>query len=111
SSGDDAAADTGGGLDEQQVLRVGPGGEVLAEGHDVDVVVHQHRHGDAAADVLGDVEAVPAGHDRRVDRASGGVLDRAGEADADAQEVGLGPPRLVEELASSLDHPVQDGLG
>ena len=38
-------------------------------------------------DEAGHVEAVPAGHDRRVRRPSGGVLDRTGQADADAGQV------------------------
>ena len=42
-AGDDAAADAGADLDEHQVLGVAPVGPVLAEGHDVDVVVDEHR--------------------------------------------------------------------
>ena len=60
----------------------------LAEGHDVDVVVDQHRHVVVALDVAGHVVPVPAGHDRRVDRTAGGVLDGAGQADADRGQLG-----------------------
>ena len=42
-AGDDAAADAGADLDEQQVLGVAPVGPVLAAGHDVHVVVDEHR--------------------------------------------------------------------
>ena len=43
-----------------------PVGPVLAEGHDVDVVVDQHRHPVAVREAARDREPVPAGHDRRV---------------------------------------------
>ena len=43
AAGDDAAADAGADLDEQQVVGVAPVRPVLAEGHDVDVVVDEHR--------------------------------------------------------------------
>ncbi len=45
----------------------------------------------AALDVRRDVVPVPAGHDRRVDRPPRGVLDGAGQADADRGEVGDRP--------------------
>ena len=48
-AGDDAAADPGADLDHQEVLGVGQGRQVLAEGHDVDVVVDQHRYAVAVA--------------------------------------------------------------
>ena len=81
------AADAGGDLDEHQVRVSGQCGEVLAERHHVDVVVDERRRAELGGEVAGHVEAVPAGHDRRVDRAPGGVLDRPGQPDADAGEV------------------------
>ena len=45
---------------------------VLAQGHDVHVVVDEHRRVVALGEPLGDREAVPAGHDRRVDRRADG---------------------------------------
>jgi hypothetical protein len=60
----------------------------LAEGHDVDVVVDQHRHVVGALHVTGHVVPVPAGHDRRVHRTAGGVLHRARQADADGGQLG-----------------------
>ncbi len=67
---------------------------VLPEGHDVDVVVHEHRHPVAVGEALGDRIAVPAGHDRRVARPAGRVLDRARHSDPDSAHdvVVLGPP-------------------
>ena len=70
-------------LDEDQVVDVGQVGVPLAQGHDVDVVVDEHRDVEVALHVAGHVVAVPAGHDRRVDRAAGRVLDGPGQADAD----------------------------
>ena len=71
---------------------------VLAAGHDVHVVVDEHRRAVVVREPLRDVEAVPAGHDRRVDRPPGVELDRARDADADAAHVGR---RLRALLASS----------
>ena len=88
AAGDDAGADAGGDLDQHEVVDVGEMGTPLAQRHDVDVVVDEDRDGVVALDVAGDVVPVPAGHDRRVDRAAGGVLDRAGQADADGGELG-----------------------
>ena len=75
--GDHAAADAGADLDEQQVVGVAPARPVLAEGHDVHVVVDQHGRAVALAQVGGDAVAVPAGHDRRRHRRAGDELDRA----------------------------------
>ena len=44
AAGDDAAADAGADLDVEQVLDLAPVGPVLAEGHDVHVVVDEHGH-------------------------------------------------------------------
>src|SRR5690625_1766857 len=76
--GDDAGTDPGRDLDEDEIVDVGPGDELLAEGHDVDVVVDDRDPAECGLEVSDDVEAVPAGHDRWVGRAPGRVLDRAG---------------------------------
>ena len=75
--GDDAAADAGADLDQEQVVGLAPVHPVLAAGHDVDVVVDEHGRAVAAGEPLRDREAVPAGHDRRVDRPPAVELDRA----------------------------------
>ena len=92
--GHDPAADARADLDEQQVVGVAPVREVLAQGHDVHVVVDQHRRRVAVREPVRDREAVPAGHDRRVDRLPRRERDRAGDADADAAHVlrGLARP-------------------
>src|SRR5688572_19219254 len=66
--GDDAAADAGADLDVEEVRDVAPVGPVLAEGHDVDVVVDEDRQrAEAVGEPARDGEPVPAGHDRRAD--------------------------------------------
>ena len=109
---DDAAADAGGDLDEQQVVDVAEPDEVLAEGHDVDVVVDDD---DAR-------RARPARSRARRSRPSpgmiGGFVGRPvacstgpGQPDADAGDVGRagGRPRC-DEAAAVLDDPAQHGL-
>jgi hypothetical protein len=86
-AGDDARPDPGGDLDEDQVLDLRPGVGALAEGHDVHVVVDEHGHLQVLLHPPGNVEAIPARHDRRVDRLPAGVLYRAREPDADSDEV------------------------
>ena len=90
AAADDARADAGGDLDEDEVVDVRVDRGVLAERHDVDVVVDEDRAAERGRDVGRDVVAVPAGHDRRRGRAPGGVLDRTGQAEADAGELGAG---------------------
>ena len=87
AAGDDAGADAGRDLDQHQVVDVGQVRLLLAERHDVDVVVDEDGHGVLALETSRDVVAVPARHDRRADRPAGRVLDRAGQADADRGQV------------------------
>ena len=110
-AGDDAGTDAGGHLDEHEVLAVRPGEGALAEGHDVDVVVDEDRHLEVLLHPAGHVEAIPAGHDRRVHRAPGRVLDGAGNADADRDEVVVRAPQLVEQVSGRGHHPAEHGLG
>ena len=63
--------------------RLGPVHPVLAAGHDVDVVVDQHRRAVAVREPVRDREVVPAGHDRRVDRPPAVELDGPRHADPD----------------------------
>ena len=67
--------------------------------------------GVVALDVAGHVEAVPAGHDRRVDRAAGGVLDGTGQPDADGGQVGEGSATGAHQVAHRVNDPGQHGLG
>ena len=75
---DDAAADAGPDLDEQEVRDRAPVGPVFAEAHDVDVVVDEHRDAVPVGESLRHRVAVPAGHDRRVTRPARRMLNRAG---------------------------------
>ena len=82
------------------------GDGVLAERHHVDVVVDDDDAVAAVADEAGDVEPVPARHDRRVGRPPGGVLDRAGQPDADGGElVRAAARRAATSAAAVLDDP------
>src|SRR5690606_18670186 len=87
SAGNDSGTDTGCDLDEHEVLGVGPRDRALAEGHNVDVVVDEHGNVPVLLHPAGNVEAVPAGHDGRVDGPTGAVLHGAGQSDSDADEV------------------------
>src|SRR5690606_36213436 len=77
--GHDAAADAGADLDEQQVAGVGEDVAVLAERHDVDVVVDEDVD---AGKVVGDRVVVPAGHARAVVGPAGGHRDASRHAQA-----------------------------
>ena len=94
--GDDAGADAGRDLDEHEVGHVGQVGVLLAQRHDVHVVVDEHRYVEGPLHVRGHVVPVPSGHDRRVDRAAGRVLDRTGQADPDRGQL-AGVTTLVGE--------------
>ena len=81
---------------------------VLAEGHDVDVVVDEHRGVVASGQVIGHGVVVPAGHDRRVLCPAGQELDGAGQADADGPHlVGIASSlgeKLVEAIRDHVEH-------
>src|SRR6478735_8074858 len=109
--GDDARADAGGDLDEEHVGDVGPGAAVLAQGHDVHVVVDEDRRVEVLREDAGDVDVVPARHDRGVDRAAGGVLDGTREPDAHAHEVVGAAAGGRDELRAGLGDPRQDDVG
>ena len=59
----------------------------------------------------GDAHAVPARHDRRADGPAGGELDRAGQADADAADVGRAAADLGQQLGEAVVQPGQHDLG
>jgi hypothetical protein len=83
---------------------------VLAEGHDVDVVVDQDRGAEALGEPLRDREAVPARHDRRVAGEAGGVLDRARHADPDPRHPAF-VADLVQQRVEALFHPLEHDFG
>ena len=70
---------------------------MLAQRHDVHVVVDQAWGVVALGEAVTDRVAVPPGHDRRVDRPAGGELDRAGDADAHRHHVVVDPAVQVEQ--------------
>jgi hypothetical protein len=84
---------------------------LLAERHDVDVVVDEHRHGVLTLETSRDVVPVPARHDRRADRPAGRVLDRAGQAHADRGQVLDRAALALQQRAHGRGHPPEDDLG
>ena len=109
--GDDPAADAGADLDEEQVVVGAPGLVVLAQRHDVHVVVDERRRAEVVSEPTTDAIAVPAGHDRRRDRGARGELDRAGDADARAAHVVVRAAELGEHRVERLLEPGQDRVG
>ena len=108
---DDSGADAGRDLDEDEVLHVGVDGGVLAQGHQVDVVVDEHRPAEGGPDVPGHVVVVPTGHDRRQHRSPGRVLDGAGQTDADAGEVVAGAPGRRQQRPAGAGNTVEHRFG
>ena len=100
-------ADPGGDLDEDHVREVRPVAAMLAERHRVDVALQQRRRAEARGQPVGDRVAVPAGHDRRVDRAPGGDLDRPRDADRRAEHVGPRVPGLGQQLVEGALDPAR----
>jgi hypothetical protein len=93
------------------VTGLGAGGGVLAERHDVHVVVDQHGSVDPETEPGADGEAVPAGHQRRIDGVTAVVVDGAGQADGGPADVGRAVAALGQQLGEVLQEPAQAGLG
>ena len=110
-AGDDPAADAGADLHVQQVLAAAPVRVVLAQRHDVHVVVDEHGHVVVLGEPVGDREAVPAGHHRRRDRLAAGERDRRGDADADAAHVFTRAIGLAQQVVEAFVDPVENLLG
>ena len=102
---DDAGADTGADLDEDQW--VWSGKMTLSQGHHVDVVVDEHRAMEVLPKPVSYRETIPARHDRRTDGPAAGELNRPRKADAEAPQLGLTNPDAAEQLFSPLGNPFQ----
>ena len=109
--GDDPAADAGPDLDEQQMVVGAPGLPVLAQRHDVHVVVDERRCAEAIRQSVADPVAVPPGHDRRSDGGAGRELDGPGDADPDATHVGVRAADAAEQLVERPLQPGEHSLG
>src|SRR5690606_15849738 len=104
---DDAAADAGADLDEEEVAhRAGQPGVQLAQRHQVHVVVDEDGAPQLLPDRVADGEPVPAGHDRRDDRHAVAEADRPGDPDPGA--VHLRDQPLVAQLAEQVEGPFED---
>nr|BFE77910.1 hypothetical protein GCM10020093_005110 [Planobispora longispora] len=85
---DDARADPGGDLDEQQVVGLaGVDRAMLADGDHVHVVVEEDRAREALLDDRRDRHAGPVGHDAGALGAAGRELHGRGHAQADAADL------------------------
>ena len=90
---DDPRADARPDLDHDDVGVAGRDARPpLPERQDVDVVVDPDRGAIAGREPLPDRVAIPAGHDRRRDRAARVELDRTGHTDADAPQPSVAGP-------------------
>ena len=87
-----AGADAGRHLDQHQRRAVGVVHRLLAQRHEVGVVVHEDRPVPGRPQPVGDRVPVPARHDRRLGDHAGVELDRAGHADADAADPAAAQP-------------------
>lgn len=111
STGDQPGSYSRADLDvEDVVVPASRPGAHLPERHQVHLVVHPHGSVEDAAEPVADGVAVPAGHDRRRDRASGGELDGTGQADPDAPDVGRTCLDLVEDLVEQRLDPAEHGV-
>ena len=84
---------------------------MLAQGHDVDVVVDEDRPTEGRHHVARHVVVIPAGHDRGQHRSPGGVLDRARQPDPDTGQVGPAAAGALEQGTRRPGHLVEHGLG
>ena len=112
---DDAGPDAGADLDDHHVVVAGRhAGAPLAERQQVDVVVHPDRRAVPRGEPFPDRVAVPAGHDRRRDRAARSELDRTGNPDADAPqptgEVLRGGQKQREQRVHAVQAALRPGL-
>ena len=106
AGGDDARADAGSHLDQQQVvdLRITRGS--LAHDHRVHVVVDEHE-GSEMPQSLGDVRAVPTGHDRRADDGPVGELDGSWHRSAHPPQRKIRVAQLGQTGGNSLEHHIR----
>ncbi|MDQ3576211.1 MAG: hypothetical protein M3443_01105 [Actinomycetota bacterium] len=108
---DDARADSGAHLDEEQVVDIGVARSGFPETKQIGVVVDEGR----AAECLGQLPrhriAVPAGHDRRLDRAPGLEVDRTGQTHSHPGEPRPVPTHIPEQVAKTPDDDLQHDRG
>ena len=103
--------DAGADLHEQQEPLVPPVRPVLADRHDVDVVVDQRRHAEPFGEALPDGVQVPARHDRRRHGPAGGELDRARGGRRHAAQLADLPPGLSRRSLEGLLQPREHDVG
>jgi hypothetical protein len=105
---DDTAANAGAGLDEQAVVNPRPEAPVLAQRHQIYVVVGEDIEGKLFREHTADVDIVPGPHHRGTDDAAGAVVDRGRQAKADAQDAARRQSRPGKERACRAGDLRQD---
>jgi hypothetical protein len=112
AAGHDADPDTRRGLHEQQVAVPLEVAAPLGERHHVGVVVDEHRRPGQHSQERRQLDAVPAGHDRRVEAGSPLEVDGAGDRQPHRADVARLAPDLVQQAAEpghDLRHQVLRG--
>ena len=104
---DDAAADAGADLDDQEVRQRTLQAPELAQRHQVDVVVDEDRRGIVLPQQVADREAVPGRHQGRVHQLAALEIDRTGDADADADHRSRIDPQPGQQVAQQHAHARQ----
>ncbi len=103
-----AGADAAGDLDVRQVPHAPPAApDQLAEGAEVGVVVHVHRHAEPPPQLLGGLGAAPAGQDGGRAQRPGLHVDRAGHAQTHARDLGAVDAGGRDQPADQLFRPVE----
>lgn len=84
---------------------------MLADRHEVGVVLHEHAHAQEFAEPLPHREVVPARHPRRRDDLGRRGIHGSGHADTDTQERQLFGTGLTQRRADVAGQPLGDLLG
>ena len=110
SAQDQPGADAGPDLDEDEILGLGVHYPVLAESHDVHIVVDQHGHIEQLSKPVGNRKEMPSRHDRRIDRHSVREVDRSGQTDSDPTHFGHWATDFCHEIFEGFGKPGEDLL-
>jgi hypothetical protein len=96
---DNAAANSGSGLDEKEMLDPRPELAVLGQRHEINVIVDQGRNAEFSAKKAADVKIVPSSHDGWTHDAPSGVVDRRRKTEADPKHPSLWLSATLQKLS------------
>ena len=99
----DAAANASTDLDHQEVFNIALQTPLLAQRHQVHIVVDEHRSSEFLAQIVLDGKAVPLGHQRRVNQLPADKIHRARHTNTNANDLFARISALLEQL--SHQHP------